>query len=137
MVAVSFGGYATSLFVGDDAASWWDNVFITRAHGRDGGGQHGRDDRRSQRRQSLIVIGVLAVFARLHRRDDRRTSTSTSSPFSGYPSFSKIIASVALTFFAYLGFNVITFTAGDLKNPARDLPRAMYRALGITSSSTS
>ena len=52
---------------------------------------------------------------------------------SGYPSFSKIVASVALTFFAYLGFNVITFTAGDLRNPTRDLPRAMYGALGITS----
>src|SRR3954471_10221154 len=29
MVAVSFGSYAVSLFVGDDAASWWDNVFTT------------------------------------------------------------------------------------------------------------
>jgi amino acid transporter len=52
--------------------------------------------------------------------------------FGGYPSYSKIIASVALTFFAYLGFNVITFTAGDLKSPKRDLPRAMYGALSIT-----
>ena len=32
--------------------------------------------------------------------------------FSGYPSVSKIISSVALTFFAYLGFNVITFAVG-------------------------
>ena len=56
--------------------------------------------------------------------------------FSGYPSFSKIIASVALTFFAYLGFNVITFTGGDLRNPARDIPRATYLALGITAWST-
>jgi amino acid transporter len=53
--------------------------------------------------------------------------------FSGYPSFSKILASVALTFFAYLGFNVITFTAGDLHDPAHDLPRAMFGALGVTS----
>ena len=29
MVAVSFGGYATALFIGSDAAAWWDNVFIT------------------------------------------------------------------------------------------------------------
>src|SRR4029434_282544 len=29
MVAVSFGSYATSLFVGDAAAGWWDNVFTT------------------------------------------------------------------------------------------------------------
>ena len=29
MVAVSFGSYATSLFVGDDAAAGWDNVFTS------------------------------------------------------------------------------------------------------------
>src|SRR3954452_19398645 len=29
MVAVSFGSYATSLFVGDGAAGWWDNLFVT------------------------------------------------------------------------------------------------------------
>ena len=52
--------------------------------------------------------------------------------FSGYPSFSDIIASVALTFFAYLGFSVITFAVGDLREPARELPRAMYVALGVT-----
>jgi amino acid transporter len=52
--------------------------------------------------------------------------------FSGYPPASKIISSVALTFFAYLGFNVITFTGGDLRNPRRDLPRATYLSIGIT-----
>ena len=39
---------------------------------------------------------------------------------------------MALTFFAYLGFAVISFTGGDLPDPARNLPRAMYIALGIT-----
>ncbi len=29
MVAVAFGSYATSLFIGDDAASAWDNVFAS------------------------------------------------------------------------------------------------------------
>ena len=29
MVAVSFGGYATALFVGENAGRGWDNVFIT------------------------------------------------------------------------------------------------------------
>ena len=29
MVAVAFGSYATSLFVGDDAGGWWDNVFTS------------------------------------------------------------------------------------------------------------
>jgi amino acid transporter len=42
------------------------------------------------------------------------------------------VSSVALTFFAYLGFTVISFTGDDLPDPGRNLPRAMYLALGIT-----
>jgi amino acid transporter len=38
---------------------------------------------------------------------------------------------VALTFFAFLGFGIITFTAKDLARPSRQLPRAMFLALGI------
>jgi amino acid transporter len=50
---------------------------------------------------------------------------------SGYPPLGDIVSSVALTFFAFLGFGVITFTAKDLAHPARQLPRAVYLALGI------
>ena len=45
---------------------------------------------------------------------------------STYPPTSYILASVALTFFAYLGFGVIAFTGGDLDNPKKNMPRAMY-----------
>ncbi len=79
------------------------------------------------RAQSLIVAAVLASFAFFI------VVTITDIDLDllavdGYPSFSKIVASVALTFFAYLGFNVITFAAGDLRDPERDLPRAMSRS---------
>jgi amino acid transporter len=50
---------------------------------------------------------------------------------SGYPSVRDIVSSVALTFFAFLGFGVVTFTAKDLADPAKQLPRAMYLALAI------
>jgi amino acid transporter len=43
-----------------------------------------------------------------------------------------ILASVALTFFAYLGFGMIAFTGGDLQDPAKNLPRAMYISLCFT-----
>ncbi len=131
MVAVSFGSYATSLFIGDDAPGWWDNVFVTAliltmvAVNMVGATFVARA-------QSLIVVGVLAVFAVFIVVTLSDIDLDLLA-FSGYPPFSKIIASVALTFFAYLGFNVITFTAGDLKNPARDLPRATFGALGVTS----
>ena len=72
MVAVSFGGYATSLFIGADAGPAWDNFFITAV--------------------IVVMVGVNLVGAqfvaraqtadrrrragrllRLHRRDDRRS----------------------------------------------------------------
>ena len=41
------------------------------------------------------------------------------------------MSSVALTFFAFLGFGVVTFTAKDLARPAQQLPRAMTIAIGL------
>jgi amino acid transporter len=130
MVAVSFGSYATSLFVGQDASSWWNHLFIT-ALILLMVGVNLVGTKIVAVAQSFIVSGVLVVFGVFIWVTIFDVDWSKLS-FSGYPAFSKVIASVALTFFAYLGFNVITFTAGDLKNPKRDLPRAMYGALSIT-----
>jgi len=128
---VSFGSYATSLFVGEHASSTWNNVFITAlllamlAVNLVGA-------KFVANAQSVIVAGVLGVFAVFIVVTIVNINPDLLA-FSSYPSLSKILASVALTFFAYLGFNVITFTAGDLRDPAHDLPRAMTFALGITS----
>jgi len=74
-----------------------------------------------------VVLTSLTVFA--------VTTLANLDPhllaFSGYPSVRHIVSSVALTFFAFLGFGVITFTAKDLENPRRQLPRALFLALGI------
>jgi amino acid transporter len=130
MVAVSFGGYATTLFVGQHASSLWNNLFITlllivmlvlNLVGT----------KTVAAAQSAIVLIVLVVFAVFICATLPNIDTSLLS-FSGYPSLTKIIGSVALTFFAYLGFNVITFTGGDLRNPKRDIPRATYLSIGIT-----
>ena len=129
MVAVSFGGYATALFIGNNAGSAWNHVFITAmlllmlAVNLVG-------TKVVAAAQSMIVVGVLAVFAIFIWVTIKSVNTSLLA-FSGYPSWNKIISSVALTFFAYLGFNVITFTGGDLKNPRRDIPRATYLSIGI------
>jgi amino acid transporter len=131
MVAVSFGSYATSLFIGENASSAWNHLFITalilvmvvvNMIGT----------KVVAIAQSLIVTGVLVVFAVFIWVTITDINLDLLA-FSGYPSISKIISSVALTFFAYLGFNVITFAAGDLRDPARELPKAMYGALGVTS----
>jgi amino acid transporter len=130
MVAVSFGGYAVSLFIGDNGWSGWDNVFISAllvtmcVLNMVGTGAVAAA-------QGALVISVLAVFGVFVVSTLPHIDTSLLA-FDGYPSASKIIASVALTFFAFLGFNVLTFTAGDMANPKRELPRAMALSLGIT-----
>ena len=130
MVSVSFGSYATSLFIGDDAGPAWDNVFTTAmilgvlAINVVG-------SRIVDRAQSVIVIALLVVFVIFIAATVPDIDWDLLA-FDGYPAASDIVSSVALTFFAYLGFSVITFAAGDLADPARGLPKAMYGSLAVT-----
>ncbi len=75
----------------------------------------------------VVVVGILTVFS--------VATLANMNPdllaFSGYPSAREIVSSVALTFFAFLGFGVITFTAKDLADPGGHPPKAVYLALGI------
>lgn len=130
MVAVSFGDYAAAILVGNDADPIWSKLFASAL-------VLGASllcivgPRMFDRAQSLIVVGLLVVFAVFIVVTLTNLNVHLLAP-SGYPSFRKIVSSVALTFFAYLGFAVISFAAGDLRRPERDLPRAMYLALGVT-----
>ena len=127
MVAVSFGSYASSV-VGDGEEVWVKVfavlvvVVMTMVNVI---GSHAVA--RAQTVVVIVVIGMLTVFAvaTLANLDPDLLA------FSGYPPFGDIVASVALTFFAFLGFGVVTFTAKDLADPARQLPRAMFLALGL------
>jgi basic amino acid/polyamine antiporter, APA family len=42
-----------------------------------------------------------------------------------------VLSSVAAVFFAFIGFDSISTTAEECKNPQRDLPKAMFWCLGI------
>jgi basic amino acid/polyamine antiporter, APA family len=66
----------------------------------------------------VIVVGVFYV------------DTSNWSPFApnGWGNVMKGVSSV---FFAYIGFDAISTTAEECKNPQRDLPRAMIYSLII------
>ena len=127
MVAVSFGSYASDSFTNGSTA--WVKVFavllvvVMSILNIGGSGAVAR----VQTVVVVVVITILTVFA---------VSTLANANFdllavSNYPGWNDIIASVALTFFAFLGFGVITFTAADLSDPPRQLPKAMFLALGI------
>jgi amino acid transporter len=127
MVAVSFGSYAAEAFA--DGGAVWTKIFavlvilvmtVLNVLGS-------QAVARAQTVVVVVVVGILTVFA--------VATLSALDPsllaFSGYPSMRDIVSSVALTFFAFLGFGVITFTAKDMADPARQLPRAVFLALGI------
>ena len=74
----------------------------------------------------LLVVFAVFVVGTLPHVDAALLAPST------YPGVDDIVASIALTFFAFLGFAVISFSGGDLAEPRRELPVAMYAALAIT-----
>jgi amino acid transporter len=130
MLAVSFGSYASTLFVGNNAGSGWDNLFaslllvamtLINMTGA-------TFVARVASVMVIVLLGVFAVFIAVTISDVNFHLLA----FSGYPSFSKIVASIALTFFAYLGFGVMTFTVAKLRDAARELPKAVALALGLT-----
>jgi amino acid transporter len=127
MVAVSFGGYASALFTDDNKV--WAKVFaalivVVMAGANIVGSTFVA---RAQSIIVFIVIGSLTLFAVVTIAN---LDTSLLAPYT-YPGFKDIFSSVALTFFAFLGFGIVTFTAKDLRDPRRELPKAMYLALGL------
>ena len=130
MVAVSFGNYATELLLGADAAAIWPKIFaagivILLTFVNSIGAET------VSKAQTAIVSVVLVILSGFAVAMLMQMNPSMLAP-STYPPMSYILASVALTFFAYLGFGVIAFTGGDLENPKKNMPRAMYISLGFT-----
>jgi amino acid transporter len=127
MVAVSFGHYASSV-VADQSATWAKAfsclVVVAMAT------LHVVGSQAVARVQTVIVNVVIAILAVFAVVTIANMEPSLLAP-SGYPGLQEIVSSIALTFFAFLGFGVVTFTAKDLPDPARQLPRAMALSLAI------
>lgn len=127
MVALSFGSYASSAFAGDDPAAvkaFAVALLIVMT------GLNIAGSSLVARVQSVVVfvvIGILAAFAVVTIAN---LEPGLIAPAS-YPPARDIVSSVALTFFAFLGFGVVTFTAKDLARPAQQLPNAMFIAIGL------
>lgn len=130
MVAISFGDYAAAVFF-DAPPGGAVSKACAVAMILGGAAMTIAGPRAVDRIQSTIVMLLLVVFVVFVLGTFRGIDVSLLDP-AGYPGWGQILASVALTFFAFLGFAVISFTAGDLADPQRELPRAMYGALAIT-----
>lgn len=127
LVAKAFGNYAVTFFTTNEADQLWRNIFST-------GiiilfvliNLKGAKDVAVWER---ITVGIkFTVLAVLSVSGLCYLNPALLSP-SYYPPSSDIFFSLAITFFAFEGFRVITNTAEDMPNPAKTLPRAMMTAI--------
>jgi amino acid transporter len=127
MVAVSFGSYASSALGVEDQV-WIKGFAVALVVAMTALNIAGSTlVARVQTVIVFVVVGILGVFAIVTIANGDRSMLAPST----YPGPQDIVSSVALTFFAFLGFGVVTFTAKDLRDPARQLPRAMTIAIGL------
>jgi amino acid transporter len=82
----------------------------------------------SKRTGNLLVLVKLLIILLVVIAGAFYVSPSNWSPFAPN-GISGILKGVSAVFFAYIGFDAISTTAEEAKNPQRDLPRAMIYAL--------
>lgn len=87
-----------------------------------------RESKRANNLMVLLKIGVLllVIAAGAFYVDPANWSPFAPNGLTG------VMKGVSGVFFAYIGFDAISTTAEECKNPKRDLPRSMFLALLIT-----
>jgi APA family basic amino acid/polyamine antiporter len=86
--------------------------------------------RESKRASNVMVALKMAVILIVIVVGAFYVNPANWSPFAPN-GFSGVMSGVAAVFFAYIGFDALSTTAEECKNPRRDLPRAMIYSLVI------
>jgi amino acid transporter len=73
--------------------------------------------------ESAVLIGLIAVG--VFKADPSRLSAE------GMPTALGLVTAAALLYVTYQGFGVVANAAGEMARPRRELPRAMFIALGV------
>jgi amino acid transporter len=126
LVARTFGSYAHALLP-DGSPNWLIEAFaaaivlvfmLINLNGA----------RAISRVENVIVLVKMAVLVGFAAIGMIFISPAYLSPAT-YPPVSMIFYSVAVTFFAYEGFRIVSNAAEDMEDPARTLPRAIMTAI--------
>jgi len=129
MISLAFGKFAAKLLGIDDDLLLWERVLASGlilglvALNLVGSKLVSTAQRVFVLANLVLLVGFtlgLSTYA-----DGARLSIAT------WPEATPMLGSLALTFFAFTGFAVVSNAAEDMENPARDLPRAMYASIAI------
>jgi amino acid transporter len=127
LIAKTFGSYASTLLSGDTPSPLWRHIFSTgiivlfALINLKGARDVAFWEKLTVAIKFLVLTGF-AVTGLLYARPE------LLSP-EHYPPTQDIFFSLAITFFAYEGFRVITNAAEDMPSPEKTLPRAMVTAI--------
>ncbi|RMH14797.1 MAG: APC family permease [Gammaproteobacteria bacterium] len=126
LVAKTFGSYATKLLA-VDSERWVNSLADLVIIGfvllnLEGAKKVARLEKFVVGLKLLILVGF--AVAGLTVSDPALLSSSH------YPETTQVLYSLAITFFAFEGFRVITNAVEDMPDPSRTLPRAMFLAIG-------
>ncbi len=126
LIAKAFGNYAVT-FLPNDASYLWHYFFAIGVMVLFVGiNLEGPKDVAMWERVTVAikfsVLSALSIAGIVH------IDPTLLSP-NNYPPGNDIFFSLAITFFAYEGFRVITNTAEDMPNPSKTLPRAMMTSI--------
>jgi amino acid transporter len=129
MIAMAFGKFASKLIGIENNLEFWDHafasglilvlVFLTLA-----GSTLIRKVQKIFVMTNLVILAGFAVLLSGQSGGDLVHADS-------WPAITPLLGSLALTFFAFTGFAVISNAAGQMAEPERDLPRAMYATIVI------
>ncbi|HEY2720737.1 MAG TPA: amino acid permease, partial [Chitinophagaceae bacterium] len=86
--------------------------------------------RESRKANNIMVLTKLAIILLVIVAGAFYVSPGNWRPFMPN-GFHGVMSGVSAVFFAYIGFDAISTTAEECKNPQRDLPRAMFYTLII------
>ena len=124
LIAKTFGSYAVTLFnAGKDSHLWVNGfangiIILFVLINLRGAGSVARWEKPIVAIKVLVLIGFAVVGLVFSRPE-------LLSP-ALYPDAKMVMYSLAITFFAFEGFRVITNAAEDMPDPARTLPRAIF-----------
>jgi amino acid transporter len=129
MISLAFGRFAAKLIgIGDDLLFWEKVLASGLILGLTALNLVG--SKVVTKAQGIIVLLNLALLSSFTVALSTYAQSARLS-IETWPEPTPILGSLALTFFAFTGFAVISNAAEDMDNPVRDLPRAMYTAITL------
>jgi len=128
LVSKTFGGYALALLPVKGDGRWVNGLadFIIIAFvliNLEGARSVATSEKFIVALKVLVLIGFAGVGLYFAKPE-------LLSP-AHYPESTQVLYSLAITFFAFEGFRVITNTAQDMPEPHKTLPRAMFLAISL------